>query len=343
MLHSSGDGAKDPEKGLGANAVASICAEGVRKNTDPHPLFPPNDGSVKQPVGMLSRDQVAGKHVPSGAKHDNRQTIERLQKLLDDHRHRGHKAAPTGLKIIPTGLSALDEALPDGGLPTAALIEILTAGSGIGARTLALRAAVAAAAGGLDGDVPSSASQSANLVTLSKCIVVVDCDGDFYPPAAAAMGIPMDSLLIIRPKRAADAFWAAEQALRCKAVGAVVATRLPLDGLRSRRLQLIAEDSGGMILTLASAKTKTITKTRSHSFAAVQLLIEPLPRAPATVASPLMGGVPDRCCRITVLKSRERIPVETLIVGPSDETFHVPPHPIPADRAAVGKLQRVPA
>jgi protein ImuA len=174
---------------------------------------------------------------------------------------------------------------------------------GSGAATLALRTALNAAG-----------NQDASLV-------VVDCDGDFYPPAAAAMGLPVDRLVVIRTGRAADAFWATEQALRCRSVGAVLATRLMLDEVRSRRLQLAAERSGGMALVLNPFKKSTAR----HSFAAVRLLIEPLP------VTPRQSGM--RRFRVTVLKVREGMPVEPVILDTTDETFDVPLHPVSADRA----------
>ncbi|MCH7814664.1 MAG: hypothetical protein IID40_11660, partial [Planctomycetes bacterium] len=65
----------------------------------------------------------------------------------------------------PTGLADLDDAL-EGGVPLGALCEIASAAAGVGALSLALKVASAAGGG-------------------RRCIVVVDPEGNFYPPAAA--------------------------------------------------------------------------------------------------------------------------------------------------------------
>jgi len=154
-------------------------------------------------------------------------------------------------------------------------------------------------------------------------IVLIDAGGDVYPPAVAALGISPDRLLVVRPRWASDALWAAEQALRCPAVGAVVATSLAPDGAQSRRLQLAAESGGTLGLILGPARRRETT------FAAVRLLLE---------AVPLTGGWPSappggRWCRVSLLKVREGMPVEPFIAELEDETFDVPVFPACADRA----------
>ena len=339
--------------------MATISAETARRKTrrreEPVLPLPGHDVCGTRDVSVVSATQPQS----CGAK--NRSTIERLRKLLGRYHERQRGIGGRRSERIPTGFAALDGVLPHGGLPAGSVIEVLSDGLGIGARTLALRAARHAAA---ISDVDEL--NSAKLLTLTKTVVVVDCDGDFYPPAAVAMGIPADRLLIVRVSNSADAFWATDQALGCQAVGAVIATRLVLDDVRSRRLQLATEHSGGLALILAPSAGAA----GRHTFAAVQLLIEPVapdakrawaitrhltePRAPATdlvtprrrsgfgLAAPIrarwFSSFSDtevvRRCRITVLKVREGMPVEPVIVGLSDETFDVPLHPVPADRAA---------
>ncbi len=273
-------------------------------------------------------------------------TLDRLRKLLNRHQQRS-RVAPG---VVSTGFERLDEALPGGGLPSGSVIEVLSGGSGTGAWTLALRIA-----GCRLGIADFGCTQSA-----TRDVVVVDCDGDFYPPAAMAMGFSADRLLVVRVRKSADAFWATDQALRCRAVGAVIATRLVLDAAGSRRLQLAAEASGGVGLVLAPASS------RSHTFAAVQLLVEPVSwghyESQSGVAWPRLrghenvrsrradakhahasGGMPPgvaRRFRITVLKMRGRKPVEPVIVGLSDESFDVPLSSVPTDRTASDRARR---
>ena len=271
-------------------------------------------------------------------------TIERLRRLLARHEARRLPAGGRRAARVSTGWLALDDRLPGGGLPGGSVIEVLSEGMGCGAGTLALRTALNAVGGG------------------DSRLVVVDCDGDFYPPAAAAMGLPVDRLVVVRAGRAADAFWATEQALRCRSVGAVVATRLVLDEVRSRRLQLAAERSGGMALVLSPFKKAA----GRHSFAAVRLLIEPVAvaaregearegEAPAEPGPRLSdwslphrdrfrrstaddsSASSGRRLRVTILKVREGMPVEPVILDVADETFDVPLHSVSVDREAEEK------
>ncbi len=99
-------------------------------------------------------------------------------------------------------------------------------------------------------------------------IVVIDAQGDFYPPAVVPFGIALDRLIVLRVRNAKDALWAAEQSLRCSAVAAVIAPLERINERDSRRLQLAAETSGciGIVLRPMHRRTK--------SFAAVQMLVE---------------------------------------------------------------------
>src|SRR5262249_29098673 len=80
-----------------------------------------------------------------------------------------HSAAAS---VIPFGFAALDDVLPDGGLPAGSLVELLSASDGAGAWTLALLLARQAAG-------------------QQKALVVIDRTGCFYPPAAAKLGIDL--------------------------------------------------------------------------------------------------------------------------------------------------------
>ena len=163
------------------------------------------------------------------------------------------------------------------------------ASAGVGVMTLALGVARRAANG-------------------SRTVVVIDARDDFYPPAAARLGIPIERLLVIRSRRTADAVWAMDQSLRCPAVGAVIAW---LDRLRpgeSRRLQLAAEAGGTIGLVIRPRLV------RERTFAAVRIALEPVPVDESTVR-----GNRVRPVRISVLKVREGMPVEPFLVGLDDE------------------------
>jgi protein ImuA len=153
---------------------------------------------------------------------------------------------------LSSGIPALDRLLPGGGLRRGTLIEWLAAGEGCGATTLALGLARAACREG-------------------GALVVVDRRGDFYPPAAAGLGIELDRLVLIRPVRAADDAWALDQALRCLGVRAVLAWPERLANRTFRRLQLAAAAGGGVGLLV-----RPLGALAEPSWAEARLLVHPL-------------------------------------------------------------------
>jgi protein ImuA len=102
-------------------------------------------------------------------------------------------------------------------------------------------------------------------------VFYIDTGGDFYPPAAAQLGLSLERLLVIRTQRTADALWVCEQALRCKAIAAVVLPIRTVDARVSRRLQLAAETGGGLGFLLRSELRG------GHTFAATRLRLDPVP------------------------------------------------------------------
>jgi len=168
---------------------------------------------------------------------------------------------------IPTGLDTLDAALPWGGLPRGAVSQILDGGPGVGTMSLALAVAGRAARGD-DMAGPGWAGCGGVGAESARPIVVIDPAGDFYPPAVVKFGLDPQRLLLVRPKRAVDAVWAADQCLRCPAVAAVVARLERLGRVHSRRLQLAAEAGGGIGLVV------TPLAGRERTFVAVAVALE---------------------------------------------------------------------
>lgn len=160
-----------------------------------------------------------------------------------------------------TGLPLLDRAL-GGGLATASLHEFLAPCGQAPIRTLALRAAMQALAG---------SDPHGWRFRPDRWLMYLDTLGDFYPPAAARLGLPLERLLVIRVRRPVDALWTCEQALRCPAVGVVIATVRAIDPYASRRLQLAAEAGGGLGILLRHEEAREIT------FAASRLRFTPQP------------------------------------------------------------------
>lgn len=144
----------------------------------------------------------------------------------------------SGLPLVSSGSEALNRLLPDGGFRPGTLVEWLAATPGSGASFLAL-----AAIGRLQ----------------RRCeavVAVVDRQRNFYPPAAAAWGIDLSHVMVVRPQNAADELWAVDQALRSTPLAAVVAWPEQIDSYAFRRWQLAAEESGvlGLLIRPDSAR-----------------------------------------------------------------------------------------
>jgi protein ImuA len=191
-----------------------------------------------------------------------RQQIARLER----------PAARGGGTPIPSGCGPLDRLLPGGGFRRGTLAEWLSAGEGSGAATLALAVARRACQEG-------------------GALVVLDRSREFYPPAAVRLGIQPENLIVVQAGSEADHRWALDQALRCVGVAAVLAWPEKLDGRTFRRLQLAAEEGGGLGLLIRPPAARG-----EPSWADVRLLVEPLPAEP--------WPSPKRRLRIHLLRCR---------------------------------------
>jgi hypothetical protein len=140
--------------------------------------------------------------------------------------------------------------LPQGGLKVAGLAEWIAESDSSGAAALSLIAA------------------AVQLRCQAGPLVIVDVDKTFYPPAAVALGIPLEQIILVRPSRHAELVWAIDQALRCEAVAAVwaqVGTRL--DDRDARRFQLAAEighTPGYFVRPRAARRRPSFADVRFH-------------------------------------------------------------------------------
>jgi protein ImuA len=138
--------------------------------------------------------------------------------------------------FLPSGRPEVDGLLPGGGFPRGALADL--AGGPASGKTLLALAAIgsAVAEGGLG--------------------AFVDGRGELYPPAAQALGIDLDRLLVVRPatrgrgagRGGEEGLWAAE-ALLASGAFAAVAVDVPVRGLSPARLE-------AMLRRLAAAAEK---------------------------------------------------------------------------------------
>jgi protein ImuA len=131
---------------------------------------------------------------------------------------------------LDTGYPALNAALPGGGWPVGAMTELLQAQPGCG--EWGLLAPVLAAS-----------------CVLTACSAVVLIGAPFVPcgPALASRQIDPSRLLRVQADVTSARLWAAEQALRCADVSAVLAwlPKVPLPHLR--RLQMAAQSHGKLL------------------------------------------------------------------------------------------------
>lgn len=188
------------------------------------------------------------------------QKTQLIQKLQSRIRSVESGSRAGSEQTVSSGCAALDRLLPAGGYQRGSLVQWITAG-GSGADYLSLLTAREACRNG-------------------GSLVVVDPANQFYPPAAAVMGVPLERTIILRNQanRSSvrtrsfyssptteslednDFLWSIDQALRCPAVAAVWGPMETIDARWFRRFQLSAEASGclGLFvqpLSAASAPT----------------------------------------------------------------------------------------
>jgi len=207
--------------------------------------------------------------------------------------------------VISTGCSAWDALLPGGGIRQGSLVEWLAEGEGTGRQTLAVHVARQACR---DGGV----------------VIVLDPERNLFPPAIFHWGIPPEALIVVQPGNPVEHLWALEQSLRCRAVAGVLAGVKKLDPVVFRRLQIAAEQGGGLGLLFRPDWAR-----HEPTWADVRFWVEPLP-----------GGLSGRRrVKIKVLRLRGGIGGGSIELEIDDETGAVRlasplAHPTAAYRAA---------
>jgi protein ImuA len=182
---------------------------------------------------------------------DSASVMQRLSSEVRGLETAGRQA--TNKQTISCGCEALDRCLPDGGYVPGSVIEYLRAMPGCGASTLAFTAAAMA------------------MKSTNGFLVVIDTQHNIYPPALASWGIDLDKVVLVRPQSDVDALWAVDQSLRTPAVAAVVADVERIDDRAARRMQLAAEQGGGIALLLRPASAR-----RGPSWADIQWMVRAL-------------------------------------------------------------------
>jgi protein ImuA len=215
-------------------------------------------------------------------------TLQRLSAQLEKMEKARHRSIPCSPeshgseppeKAISTGIEALDRLLPDAGFREGTLVEWLAeAGSG---DQLALLAAGPA-------------------LGKDRFLIVIDSEKKFYPPAAAALGIDLGRLILVRPGKFArstktlhpvlspsegsanaataastetphtETLWALEQTLQSRGVAVTFCRLQRLNARVFRRLQLAAERGGGLGFLIRAPSARN-----EPSWSDVRLWVEP--------------------------------------------------------------------
>jgi hypothetical protein len=206
---------------------------------------------------------------------------------------------------VSLGLPALEDTLPDRRLPAGSLVELLAAAPGAGAWTLAL-------------------VMARHACGRHKSLMIADVERRFYPPGAARLGIDLERTLVIRPKLRHKALSAVAQSLRCAAIGAVIVPFEHLPTTDFRRLQLAAENGGGIGFLV-----RPMTALCTPSFAAVRLAVSPAPLPDREAAV--------RRLRVEIVRLRGGKSGQSFFLEIDDETSHVS---VPASLAVATPVAR---
>lgn len=191
---------------------------------------------------------------------------------------RGTELARQTQATLSSGHEGLDRELPGQGWPRAQLTEILQAQPGLHEWRLLLPAL-------------RSALQQGPLVLVGA---------PHLPnlPALAGMGIAADQLLHVDARTPAERLWAAEQALRCRELGALLAWLPQARPEQLRRLQLAGNASQALVFALrpleaqhasSPAPLRVSVRAGGERSLAVQILKRrgPVMDAPLVLAAPL--------------------------------------------------------
>jgi len=145
----------------------------------------------------------------------------------------GQELAGAPEPVLPSGHGPLDAVLPGGGWPLGSLVEVLQARPEQHVWQLLLPALAQAVQDAKAGPV-----------------VLVAPPLQPFGPSLAAQGLPAQRLLCVHADKPQARLWAAEQALRCAEVAAVVAWLPQAKAPELRRLHLAAQQQGRLLVAV---------------------------------------------------------------------------------------------
>ncbi|WP_222184910.1 ImuA family protein [Geminicoccus harenae] len=169
--------------------------------------------------------------------------------------------------VLPFGVAALDQRLPEGGLRLGALHEVIGGGN-----DGAYAAAAALFAAGI-------------LARLEGPVLWCLTYPDLFAPALAAAGLHPDRVIYAEAGDETAILQVMEEGLRHGGLAGVVGETAKLPMTASRRLQLAAETSGGLGLVLRRWRhAETAARFDQPNAAVSRWRISTLPSAPLPVA-----------------------------------------------------------
>ena len=172
-----------------------------------------------------------------------------LGSLLQDRRLWRGKPAQLPASAEPTGHALLDAALPTGGWPEAALIELLLPVDGVGELQLLL-------------------PTLARLTQAGRDIAMIAPPYVPFPIAWTAAGVDFRRVQIVEAD-SKQALWASEQCLRSGCLSAVLCWPQQVDDRALRRLQVAAESGRALGFAFRDARA-----ARNPSPAVLRLQLE---------------------------------------------------------------------
>ena len=165
---------------------------------------------------------------------DPRETLNALRRVVAGASRAGGEAR------LGLGVASLDRAL-GGGLAKGALHEIGPAAPRDGGAATGFAIALAVLA----------LREGRQAIWIRPDFIAAEA-GELYGPGLALMGLSLQRLVVLEVPRARDGLWAMEEALQCRAAGAVVTELMGEDAdlTATRRLALAAGSGGGLGLIL---------------------------------------------------------------------------------------------
>ncbi|MEC3879057.1 ImuA family protein [Parapedobacter sp. 10938] len=185
---------------------------------------------------------------------NTREIVDRLKR--DILRLQG--CAPSGDTTMRIGLGPVEEAFPHAVFPSFGVHEFI----------YRCREESAATCGFISGLL-------AELMAGGGICLWISTSRMLFPPSLGTFGVQADRVIFVEVARERDVLWAAEEALKCNGLAAVVAELQEMDFAQSRRLQLAVEKSRVTGLMLRSCP-----RIIGATACAARWRIAPLPSLP---------------------------------------------------------------